>query len=529
MTFDELIRGACLEEHNCNCLMCRSNRIHSALTKCVLEAVPQYKARIPMVFDPTSSEFHRFWGRGGRPISIGMLERITERIKHATEQLQEAPRRTLYCVDCGEFLYKKDSILLNHSSRGAIRLCKSCSMHYGTCSNCGGSHSRQSQTGKRAFSEVEGQLLCNSCLPKVTSRCEHCGRLRLKSSSWADITHYLIDQGSVRANSNTVYRVCTECARSQIVNCRTCGREMLLYLNPTRHCWACAEQNVNIHRFNYKPKPKFLKTKAEGGVLRDDTLFFGMEIEMQPYPIYRANGELLSAGLDRENMANFLLKHLSRDEFYIKHDGSIRDGIELVTHPFTWSWLKEAKPLFLEIFRYMDQKQYACDKTGHCGFHVHMTKKAFTTYHLYKFIQFVFDPKHIEFIRAVSGRTVNWEYAKVRQDDAANKVWIAKNKRNASGQRHSAVNLMNEETVEVRIFGGPPNYDALMKNMEFCKSLYEYTKDISAKNMKVVDYWEYLNKRVVANQYCHLINYIKVLPKLNKVLGISETVARKAA
>jgi hypothetical protein len=77
-----------------------------------------------------------------------------------------------------------------------------------------------------------------------------------------------------------------------------------------------------------------------------------------------------------------------------------------------------------------------------------------------------------------------------------------------SRERHSAVSLMYTPTVEVRIFGGTDYYRIFMKNMEFCKSLFEFTRDTAKSKVSLAQYAMYLSDRNIGDKYPNLINFL---------------------
>ncbi|MCK7475634.1 MAG: hypothetical protein MZV49_24130 [Rhodopseudomonas palustris] len=94
-----------------------------------------------------------------------------------------------------------------------------------------------------------------------------------------------------------------------------------------------------LREHSYKPRPFFRTIPGEA---IKDTLFFGFELETE----------------------NILNRHTQDDHIlwsqkfwedkgcgkfcYYKWDGSLHNGIEIVSHPMSWAWFQKNKPYFTE-------------------------------------------------------------------------------------------------------------------------------------------------------------------------------------
>lgn len=90
--------------------------------------------------------------------------------------------------------------------------------------------------------------------------------------------------------------LCDSCYNSSYTNCTEC-------------CYDSHRQE-SIHPYHYKPDPVFF---GEG------SRFFGVELEVDE-------------GGEEDDAAEELLL-ITGDQMYIKHDGSLDEGFEMVTHP----------------------------------------------------------------------------------------------------------------------------------------------------------------------------------------------------
>jgi hypothetical protein len=218
-----------------------------------------------------------------------------------------------------------------------------------------------------------------------------------------------------------------------------------------------------------------------------------------PEPL-RSERERQSSSLTNE-LLGILAKY---DWIYIKHDGTLESGIEIVTKPLGIRWIYNNFNKFDDIFNLKKYGWYA--RTAEtAGFHIHISKSAFSTLHLYKFIKFF--TVNQQFIKFISSRPWNNLIKWALFEEESNIKSVARAKHNRD--KHMAVNLSNNDSVEVRIFRGTLNPIAFKRNIEFVLSLYWYTKDQSIKGFSsVVGYKSFLSKykKLYPNLYRFLID-----------------------
>ena len=78
-------------------------------------------------------------------------------------------------------------------------------------------------------------------------------------------------------------------------------------------CYQRIRKNAPIHEYGYKPKPIFYG---------DSNRYFGVELEID------------GAGKDDEYAEKLLdIANMQGEHIYVKTDGSLDDGMEIVTHP----------------------------------------------------------------------------------------------------------------------------------------------------------------------------------------------------
>ena len=163
----------------------------------------------------------------------------------------------------------------------------------------------------------DDRLICPECLENETTLCACCGQ-RI----------WLTDNAG---NDNTP--LCQTCYDQSYMTCSECGRlihcEDSYYLDDSDEplCLTCLEEANRdvIQGYYYKPEPIFYGTGPR---------YFGVELEIDEGG---ERGDYASRILSQANVA-------FTERLYCKHDGSLGNGFELVTHPMSLEYHQEEMP-----------------------------------------------------------------------------------------------------------------------------------------------------------------------------------------
>ena len=203
-----------------------------------------------------------------------------------------------------------------------------------------------------ACTMVADAILCPDCVDMYTTVCDCCGERLFLSDDHGDENITL----------------CERCYERHYTHCERCGR-VISYSDAYYEdddedeplCYDCLQarlQQATIHDYSYTPRLIF---HGE----RDNARFFGVELEIDGNGKSRKNaGEIL-------NVANEDAQNL-----YIKSDGSLDCGMELVTHPMTLQYHLEQMP-WKNVLRKAVELGYLSHRTTTCGLHVHISRAAF--------------------------------------------------------------------------------------------------------------------------------------------------------
>jgi hypothetical protein len=189
----------------------------------------------------------------------------------------------------------------------------------------------------------------------------------------------------------------------------------------------------------------------------------GIELEMEA-----------TRGAYAADLAQIAKDHLDGFAYY-KHDGSLRDGVELVTHPAT-----------LEAFKFMDWSCLAkiaeaggrSWNTTTCGLHIHLSRSAFSgVTHLWLFSQFFSENR--QQLVTLAGRESSYASFGI---ELKKDIKLASKKRRGTA-RYLAVNFTNNTTIELRLFRGSLLKERVFAQVELTDAIFNYTSELNSNKV----------------------------------------------
>jgi len=279
-------------------------------------------------------------------------------------------------------------------------------------------------------------------------------------------------------------RLCITCYEDNYFTCDSCSE---IYTNDDYdsdgYCYGCNENRDDddysiIKSYSYKPIPKFLKTSLE-----KTKLYYGIELEIE-----RNKSKIAQSKLAEK---------IQNSNWYFKTDGSLNNGFEIVTEPMTYNFIEKNKNEFLDLLETIKKNKYLSYNKRTCGMHIHMSKNCFGTWQLYRFMKFFAENK--EFVTKISQRKEDDlnRWASVESSDSKTLLKKAVKKEPLDSRRYVAINLMNSNTIELRLFRGTLNPNSFFKNIEFSDSMFYFTRD--NKNIELNRYIDYIMKSKYKN------------------------------
>lgn len=335
----------------------------------------------------------------------------------------------------------------------------------------------------------EGRYCCWQCagLEEIQvggQRCSYCGNNCTENS----FNHEDIQELRASRLIPTLtegYMICIQCVSCIFSRCTNCNR-LAQGRNITR-CNNC-RANYQVRNYSYKPEPNF---KPEA---KPKTLFMGIELET-----CFSRGTNAFTWVERYGGDYF-----ASDLFYIKSDGSLTNGVEIVTHPFTPEWGLEHFPF--ETFDSLVDAGIFLKNHSSSGQHIHISKDAFTAAHLWKFCMMHWNYKPL--IEKIGGRTYNFspEIAipprtqrtvtrngwiilddisePVTDKERLTKSATAATKGAANRLREVALNLQNPQTIELRYPAGTAVGKEIKKNIQWIAAAFEFSKALRVEDIK---------------------------------------------
>ena len=245
-----------------------------------------------------------------------------------------------------------------------------------------------------------------------------------------------------------------------------------------------------IHDYSYKPRPYFFPPKERAP---DARLYFGIELEVEA-----SRGERLEC-------AEVVQANLG-ERVYLKYDGSLSNGFEIVTHPHTLEAFR--KDFGFDKFAIFRRSGLRSWDTSTCGLHVHVSRDAFgipydsrtdnysehitsRQTHELRFIKLVYDNEAQ--VCKLAGRKSGYAHF---QD----KGYLLQKVREQGFDRHTAVNTENDTTLEVRVFKGSLRPERVLGAIEFVHAGVEYTRNLKVNGKNGALSWLAFCGYVHANQ-----------------------------
>lgn len=277
-----------------------------------------------------------------------------------------------------------------------------------------------------------------------------------------------------------------------------------------------AQENTSsdyVHSYGYRPSPIFFDVDASTGVITNRRIFTpeGREGKFSPasyenstrvqFPV--CGFELETSDENGELSYNDCARYINDmcgSYLYMKEDGSVSDGFEIVTHPHTLSAYNKRQELW-DALNYIRGRGWRSWKSSSsCGLHIHINNASFGTVgHAMMFLKFIFanrDPlvrfagrdssyARFDYDSFVQRQIhVGWhDNGSPRYKDGS--VADVVKKRALNDNRYLAVNAQNANTYELRFFKGSLNPKTVRACLEFTFALHEYTKGLTSHDVLV--------------------------------------------
>lgn len=331
------------------------------------------------------------------------------------------------------------------------------------CARCGAVHP------EAELIWFEDERYCPDCIREISVVCIHCGKRIWRTDN----------------SGSDQLPLCEGCFESGYVTCICCGnvvcREDAMYDGGEPYCQVCYRrefESLCIRDYYYKPEPIFYGEADR---------YFGVELEVDE------GGEYDGSAAEVIRIANQEAEHI-----YCKHDGSLDDGFEVVTHPMTLDYHSSGMP-WEEVLEKLRKMGYLSHQANTCGLHVHVNRSSLgddvvwqegTIARILFFVE-----KHWEELLKFSRRTprqlerwaARYGYRESPQDILDHAKGGGRN------GRYSCVNLENRNTVEFRMFRGSLKWNTVIATLQMVNRICDVAFSLSDEEIRSMSWTTFVS------------------------------------
>ena len=335
--------------------------------------------------------------------------------------------------------------------------------------------------------EFDGRNFCPECFREETTVCSVCGE-RIWGHDYAGTAETPL---------------CQRCYDNYYTSCDRCGAlirlEEACYAPDDedeeypmcQDCYTRMERANAIQDYYYKPAPNFFGNGPR---------LFGVELEIdEAGESDRSAWELLSIATGE-----------GEKRLYCKHDGSLSDGFELVTHPMSLNYHTEQMP-WEKLLRRAVEMGYTSHQAGTCGLHVHVSRAVFGSTEAEQDaaiarVLYFFEKNWeelLKFSRRTQRQLDRWAARYGYKEQPRDILEHAK--KGCHAGRYTCVNLQNRSTIEFRIFRGTLKYNTFIATLQMVDRICDVALFLSDKEIKSMSWSDF----VAGCQAPELIQYLK--------------------
>jgi len=328
------------------------------------------------------------------------------------------------------------------------------------CELCGNEIANGSHKIVYDINNHEELVVCIECVRRDYDifYCDGHERLEYDTEySSIEVENYGVICESLYVNSNE-FHFCDECER--------CFHENDLVENEYGYfCEECDDILNGIPQYHSHNYNEFLTTDKDN----ENTTLFGVELEVETYTSPK--------GVYEE------IKDIIEDEFYVEKDGSLINGFEIISKPFSYNYMVEnLENTFEELADELES--YINSDTNSNGMHIHMTKKNYKhTFNMVCLVEYY--QKELTIISNREGRSLK-RWAKFLID-IQNHDLLSENMINCEfddDYRYLALNISNTNTIELRIFNFTNDDKEILGRIELASNMYAWAEENQINNFK---------------------------------------------
>lgn len=363
---------------------------------------------------------------------------------------QETGLNMIECLECGEEMGREDAFLGPDNEH----YCEDCYDDlFAVCERC------EDVVPRDDLIAVENEAWCEYCVDRHAVECDNCNDLVRHEYAYRDYNITVCDV--CYENS---YTTCIEC--DSIVHIDDAHFE-----NGDSYCPDCIpEEERVIYDWDEGPPLVFHRFHDQSRV------FYGVELEV----------ERCDSPVDRYDMAETIYEMAS--QLYCKRDGSLDDGIEIVSHPADYDFHMQKLP-WRDVLNRLASEGYRSHDAGTCGLHVHVSRAAFgkdveeQEENIYRLLYLIekFWPQWLRLSRRTESQMRQWASRYLSDNETPDRVpkSVLLNRAKNLGKYH-AINLQKRHTIEFRLFRGTLNVNTFYATLQLVNYIVNLVTDPTA-------------------------------------------------
>lgn len=332
--------------------------------------------------------------------------------------------------------------------------------------------------------------VCQDCCDENYYYCEECERY-----------HNVYNNPPVEFEDSS-FTCCGKMANENYYYCEGCSSyfryDDSMYWSERDECYYCENCKSETIIERYHHTPDYVKSEFMDDSNRKTDLHIGFELEVHSESRYMD---------DCNDEACWISDRLG-DYVVFEEDCSISPGFEIITRPATLEGHLEYD--WKSVFDFLVQNGYVSHNGGQCGLHIHIDRNYFgcelaTQEAIEAKFLWLFE-KHWNNLVKFSRRRM-FRYCNKNPKPASYKydLKFAKDKHST---HYVAVNLGNDDTIEIRLWRGTLRYETFVATLKFTNRLaylIKYTpivklsqmswEDILGDDEDILAYWETVKYR----------------------------------
>lgn len=405
------------------------------------------------------------------------------------------------CDNCGDWIHVDDSIYVDDY----IFCSEECAEDkgYKKCDDCGNWFNYDCEGIRTAY----GDYVCDHCANNYFY-CEHC-------------EEYYAEDDVEYSRRNDEY-MCRDCYEDYGCDDDEPDEDIFFSYHNWNGTWKprYTIEDLKETYTKFKDELKGLSYTRKKDFIIGKLLTIGFELETE-----NTNGE--TSRIEYCETLDNMLKDNKGSLVHFEEDGSLQDGVEIISQPFTLNYLRQHEDLLKEALQKARDMGYTSHNNGRCGLHFHINRNYFGDNNTYDVDKLnLFFETYKENMQLFSRRN-DYHYCKFISDDKSlndtQKLSLKVLNKYKNTTRYYVVNNDNYRTIEIRIMRGTLAFTTFMASAEFVFNLarvvenaekigqISWNKVVNYKDTRYIE--DYIKERKIKNTIKFLVDKTKVIER----------------